>query len=207
MRRIDGWDGLKGRRIGEFRELEPGWYAAVILDCRETETPWGAQAVTFFFDINDGEFARYFDQNYKAQTGPDKEWRGTLQQAVDDRGVPYFKGLIEAIEESNPGYRFDFDETKLKRKIVGVGFRREWYEKNGEDKSIIKAFTFCDVKKVLSGELDVPKDKPKKAKSTPAQGYASPNLATPVPSGPAYDVTAQNAPKFEDIGADEELPF
>lgn len=195
---------VRGNNSG-FPQMEPGWYPCVILKAEATQTPWGVDSVTFSFDIIDGAFVRFYEKDYKAQTTEPKRWRGTLEQAIDDKGLPYFKGLITAIEESNPGFKFDLDETKLKGLKVGIGFRKEWYEKNGEDKYVVKAFAFRDIQKVISGELETPKDKPKRGTTGGVQGYTSP---VPVPPAVnAYNATAAMAPKFEALTDDEELPF
>ena len=186
-----------------FEQIEPGWYPGTILEVKQTQTAWGDESVTFFFDIIDGKYKQYFSKNYKADSNPDKKWRGTLEQSITEKGIPYFKGLITAIEESNPGFKWDFEESSLKGKKVGIGFRKEWYEKNGEDKYVIRAFAFRDIAKVISGELEIPKDRMKKA--SPAQGYTSPTPIPPVVN--AYAATAQTAPKFEELGSNEELPF
>ena len=188
-----------------FEQLEPGNYCAIILEVKQTQNAWGDDAVMFNFDITDGKFARYFTKDYKAQQGTDKKWRGTLEQSISEKGLPYFKARITAIEESNPGFKWDFEEASLKGKKVGVSFRKEWYEKNGEDKYVVRAFAFRDIAKVISGELEVPKDKPKKGSSVSAAGYTSP---TPVPPAvSAYSATAQTVPKFEELTDDDDLPF
>lgn len=41
------------------------------------------------------------------------------------------KALIAAVEESNPGFHFDWDEKKLKDKVAGCLFRSEEWAFNG----------------------------------------------------------------------------
>jgi len=190
--------------VNGSQQLEPGWYACVILSVKEGETAWGSPSVTFSFDIADGAMTQYFTKDYKSNTDSNRKWRGVLEQSIDEKGLPYFKGMITAIEESNPGYTFDFDETKLKGKKVGIGFRKEWYEKDGQDKYVVRAFAFRDITKVLSGELEPPKDKPKKGSTIPAQGYHSPNLTPPGYQTPG----AVPVPNYEPLDPNtEELPF
>ena len=50
--------------------------------------------------------------------------------------VAFFKGFIKTIENSNIGYTWDWDETKLKgKKVCGV-FQYEEYEKQDGTKGI-----------------------------------------------------------------------
>ena len=196
----DLYNNTNGKGYGESRGLEPGWYPCVILNAVEGESNWGTPQMTFSFDVIDGEYKRYFEIDYKNSTSDPKKWRGTLDQAIDERGMPYFKGLITAIENSNPGYKFDFDESTLNGKKVGIGFRKEWYEKDGQDKYVVRAFTFCDIAKVISGELPVPKDKPKK-NATNNSGYS-------VPVPPALASAPNPAPSFGTLSSDDDdLPF
>lgn len=198
------WNSLETFGNGGGNYLEPGWQSGILLDAKETVTPWGDPSVTFFFDIVEGKFAHYFGDDFKEQSG-EKKWRGTLEQSLKDNGAKYFKGLITAIEESNPGYKFDFDLNSLKKKKIGIGFRREFYMKDGQEKSIVKAFTFRDVAKIA--DLEPPKDFRKKSASASAVGYTSPSYTPPPPMTGAYTATAETAPKFEAISEEEDLPF
>ena len=201
LRKINGWENIEGQRYGEFQSLEPGWHPCVILSVAEEMSNSGRQGVKFSFDIAGGKFEKYFSKQYKADASkPDRKWRGTYWQMTEDKGVPFFKGIITAIEESNPGYRFDWDETRMKGLKVGIGFRREQYEAtDGQLKFAVKPFAFCDMKKVISGELPPPKDK----------------LLNIPSSRPAYDpagvymaqAAAPSYPPLETMSSEDELPF
>lgn len=206
-----GYDAAETVRVGEFQAITPGWYPAVIHKVAQGSTPNGAEFLEFWIDIIDGEFARYYEKDYKAQR-PDeygeKRWRGTVRYFMSEKALPMLKGGITSIEESNPGYTWDWNDVSAKGKKVGVGIRREQYQANdGQLKFTTRPFAFCDIKKVIAGEMEPPKDRlfdAGRAASRPAQGYTSPNAA---PAYNPYNATAENAPKFEEISSEEELPF
>lgn len=200
----------------DTKYITPGWYAAAILKVGEGQTPNGSQYLEFAFDIIDGEFAQYYAKDFKAQTGTDKKWRGTVRFFTSERALPMLKAAITAIEESNPGYKFDWDDTTVKGKKVGVSIRREQYEAtDGTLKFTTRPFAFRDIKKVISGELEVPKDKLLKTQQSVPQTSASPYpTASYAPANntpPGYTTPAPTAapsyPPLTALDDDEPLPF
>lgn len=47
-------------------------------------------------------------------------------------GLPFFKGVLTSLEESNPGFRWNWDESTLVGKKVGGVFGREQFRTNAE---------------------------------------------------------------------------
>lgn len=187
----------------DTKYITPGWYAAAILKVGEGQTPNGSQYLEFAFDIIDGEFAQYYAKDFKAQTGTDKKWRGTLRLFTTEKALPMLKGAITSIEESNPGYTWTWDENTVKGKKVGIGVRREQYEAtDGQLKFSTKPFMFCSVQKVLAGDMEPPKDKLLNKPTTSAPSYAPPSM-TP----PGYTSPAPSYPPLTEVGPDDELPF
>lgn len=202
-----GYDEAQAVKIGEYQSIEPGWYPATILKVAEGATPGGSEYLEFSIDIIDGPFARYYEKDYKAQSpgmNGDKKWRGVVRYFMTEKSLGMLKGGITAIEESNTGYRFDWNEATVKGKKVGVGIRREQYEaSDGQLKFATRPFAFCDIKKVIQNEMDPPKDRLLNNNGTQAapKGNTPPGYQTPGPtSAPSY-------PKLEELGDDEELPF
>jgi hypothetical protein len=211
LRKPIGYDASEIMEVGTFRAVPPGWYPAVILNVAEGETQNGSPFIEFAVDIIDGEYVQYYKKEFDSQRPADgkKRWRGTVRYFTTDKAVGMLKGAIKAIEESNPGYTFDWDEAKVKGKKVGLGIHREEYEAtDGKIKTATRPYALCAIQKVLSGEMPEPKDKPLDTtrRSSGGQGYSSPNL-TP----PGYQSSAGNPPasstNWEPLSDDEELPF
>lgn len=197
-----GYDDAQAVKIGEYQSITPGWYAATILKVAEGATPNGAEFLEFSIDIIDGEFVRYYEKDYKAQTG-EKRWRGVVRYFMTEKSLGMLKGGITAIEESNTGYKFDWNEASVKGKKVGVGIRREQYEaSDGKLKFTTRPFAFCDIKKVINHEMPEPKDRLLNTGAAQSRaGGTPPGYQTPAPtSAPSY-------PPLTELGPEDELPF
>ena len=202
-----GFDEAKASSREHKSIIQPGWYAAVICKVAEGSTMSGSEFIEFWIDIIDGEFARYYEKDYKEQTG-DKKWRGTVRFFTSEKALPMLKGAVTSIEESNPGYKFDWDENTIKGKKVGIGIRREQYESSdGQLKFTNRPFMFCDIKKVITGGMEPPKDKLVKTQpTTSAPSYAPPSMTPPGYQTPA-PTSAPSFPPLTALDDDEPLPF
>ena len=87
-------------------------------------------------DIVEGEYKDHFRRDFDSQNTEDKKWRGVLRLYVpsgdgsdqDNWSAAKLKRFISDVEDSNPGYHWDWEEQKLKGKLVGLTFRREEWE-------------------------------------------------------------------------------
>lgn len=210
LRKPMGYDASEIMEVGTFRAVPPGWYCAVIMNAAEGETPNGSPYIEFAVDIADGEYKGYYKSDFVNQRPADgvKKWRGNVRYFTTEKAVGMLKGGIKAIEESNPGYTFDWDERSVKGKKVGLGIHREEYiGADGTPKTATKPYAFCAIQKVLSGEMPEPKDKPlDTSRRSNGQGYTSPNLTPPGYQSPAGNPPASSS-NWEPLGDDEELPF
>lgn len=155
--------------------LPAGAYIAKILDAREVSYDWGT-IVLLSFDITEGQYKDFFAKDYKNQDREDKKWRGIfrMREPLDDGSENdrwtkrNFQNSIWAIQESNPGYYFDWDESKFVGKSVGVLFRNREWEMNGNTGWTTECCALTSVEDVRNGTYRQPKDKPlPKASLTP----------------------------------------
>ena len=125
------FNGFEAKKSSGGRELLPaGGYVAKILNAEEISYSWGS-VLLISFDIIEGQFKDFFSTDYKNQDREDKKWRGTYRLSVpkDDGSEKdgwtkrTFGNAIWSIEASNPGYHWDWNETALKGKTVGVLYR------------------------------------------------------------------------------------
>lgn len=143
MQQLKGFEKAKVI-TGGMPQLPKGGYIAKILDCKEEQSATGYQWLAISFDIAEGEHKGYFAEQYRANTNEDKKWRGTYNAFIPDESSQYyednlnkFKTMIANIEESNPGYHWDWDETKLKGKMIGLLFGEKEFETNNGDVIIV----------------------------------------------------------------------
>ena len=107
-------------------------------------------------DIAKGEYKDYFKKRYDSNTAIDRKWdnNATKYLAFEGENTSFFKGFITTVENSNVGYKWNWDETTLRdKKIVGV-FQYEQYEKQDGTKALkVRLTKFRSLDKL--GEIEV----------------------------------------------------
>ena len=165
IKQFNDYDKVQG--YSEGAALPKGGYVLKILGV-ETCTNSQGQYLKIGCDIAEGEFEGYFAENYKAQQGEDKKWRcNYLLSIPKDDGSERdgwtkrsFKTFVEALEDSNEGYHFDWDETKFKGKLIGGLFNeREYMKNNGEVGRATNLARVTTVEKIRNGSYKLPDDK------------------------------------------------
>lgn len=159
-------DYSETKSYSQGQALPKGAYVLKILGAEVCENSNG-QYVKIGCDIAEGEFKDYFAKDYKAQQSEDKKWRcNYLLNVPKDDGTEQdgwtkrrFKTVIEAMEESNPGYHFDWDEKKFKGKLIGGLFNEREYEANGDVKKATNLAQLCTVESVRNNTYKLPADK------------------------------------------------
>ena len=139
MEIIKDFDKVEAKGMDDFRGLPIGAYECVIMDARVNHNEQsGKDTFKVSVDIASGEFKDYFRKMYENDTRIDRKWNNNAVKYLSYTGdnVAYFKGFIKTIENSNVGYTWDWDETKLKgKKVCGV-FQYEEYKKQDGTKGV-----------------------------------------------------------------------
>lgn len=174
MKVIEGYDLVN--EAGELKSLPAGAYICKIsevIDVSEKEY------LDVYFDIVDGEFKGYF----AALESNSSHKYGRMTRSYKQTALPFFKAFITAIEKSNNGYSWNWDEKGLAGKFCVVVFRDEEYLKDGQVKVMAKADEIRSIQALKENKIVI---KPLKKLETPVSTEA---VAAPV------ELT------------DEELPF
>ena len=112
---------------GGGETLQPGGYICKILRVQERMSRGGNPMFVFEFDIAQGNRAGFFKRKYENSTkmNANAKWGGSLYQSVSSEyGVGRLKGMITAIEHSNPGFRFNWDDP-VKKNIRMIKAKRK----------------------------------------------------------------------------------
>ena len=163
MKRLNGYEQAQAYTNPD--RLPVGGYVLKILNVAYQSNDWG-DVIILSFDIAEGEFKGFFENNYKAQTGEDKKWKGAYRLMVpaddgsekDEWKMRRFKTVITNIEESNPGYHWNWDEQTLKGKIIGALFNNKEYEYNGRHGFFTNYHSLIAVERIRSGKFEIPAD-------------------------------------------------
>lgn len=161
---------------GSFEQMTPGGHICRITGAK-VESPYGSEQLVLALDVQegskyDGFYAKLFKD--KQSQNPNAKWPCVFRQftlTADGDASPYFKGLVKSVEESNIGYKWNWQEATLKDKLIGVIFREEEFEaQDGTIKTTIRPAFIRSVAKIREG-VDVPEIKrlSGKAGSAPAK--------------------------------------
>lgn len=169
-------NGITGYQERETLPLGNGGYVLKIMGATVKSNIVG-DYIELSCDIAEGEYKDFFSRDYKNQTGDNKKWHCVkfINVPKDDGSEKdtwtkqALKTFIDALEGSNPGYHFDWDETKFKGKIIGGLFRVEEYlgrqDSNIHESVRLASFTTAD--RIRTGKFTPMK--PKKLRGDAAE--------------------------------------
>lgn len=153
-----------------FEQLPAGGYICQILRVKDEPKK---EYLTVEFDIAEGEHKDYF---VDACAGRDF-WTGRFIKSYKPKARPFFKGMLKAVEESNPNFKADSfsDEKELIGKRVGltIGHEKYWNSK-GEQKTRLYVDQVRSVKSIKENDFKVPADREddyNKPKEDPMDGF------------------------------------
>lgn len=200
INRPKNWDEV--REFSDRLKLPVGAYVCKVRQAVVQATDYGEQ-LCILFDIADGEYAGFYQEDFDANQRKDKKWKGVLRQFIpkddgsekDEWTKRSFKGMVTAFENSNRGFAWDWNEKSLAGKEVGIIFRNEEWEYDGKTGWTARPFRATSVDNVADGSYTIPKDKPLKNRLT--DNYNA------VPAAQS----AQQTGTFETLDDDGELPF
>lgn len=196
MKVFKGYDQAKvnAQRSGSER-LPAGAYVCDIIGVKAEEgKDDNSDKILIQFDIAEGDYKGFFKKQYDDNTADDKKYKGktTIYCPRDDGSEKdewtknTFAKWTNALEESNSGYHWDWDEAKWKGKKIGIVFGDTGTRIEGKDIVYTEARYPVSVEKVRAGKAGEAKFKAKNGygKETPTDGFVN------IPDG-----------------IDEELPF
>ena len=201
INRPNNWDNVQA--FSDRQKLPVGAYVCEIKQAVVQENSYGNQ-LCVLFDISAGEWGGYYSDDFNRNQREDKKWKGVLRLWLpkedgsdkDEWTKSILKGFISAVEESNRGYTWNWDEKSLAKKEIGILFRNEEWEYEGKTGWATRPFRAISVDSVEDGSYTVPKDKPLKNKPAPAQTPTYGNY--PIPGSSDFTMLENG---------DEQLPF
>ena len=126
------WEETEVVEYGEFAPLELGGHACIIRNADIYKGQTGNQSLRVQVDIDTTDKqAGFFQKQFDNDTRTEKKWSNgaTKYYSLKEENLGMLKAFTTAVENSNAGFKFDMDESKLKgKKIAGV-FGWEEYEK------------------------------------------------------------------------------
>lgn len=160
MKKPLGYDNAEVKVIGDFEKLEAGGYILKIVDTVEHTSRSGKQMLKIEFDIAEGDHKDFYKRMYDRlnANNSDAKWKGVHYQMVEGKGMPYFKGLMTAIEESNRGFKWNWDLSSLKGKLFGGVIGLEEYEYDGK-RGMTPKIRYTTSTQTIKEGVRIPEDK------------------------------------------------
>lgn len=201
MKQFSNYD--KAREAANFtatEKLPKGAYVCKVLNVKyENGIDGNSDMLLLQIDVTEGEHKDFFKTQFDANTAEDKKWKGVVRIYVpkddgseqDQWTQNAFAKWIAAIEDSNANYTWDWDEKKLKNKILGVVFGETGTVIEGREIVYTEARFGCSVDKVREGKAPSAKFKAK-------NGYTG-NGNTTTASAPAIPAPTNST--------EDEIPF
>lgn len=204
MKAFNDYKDIKGYSENGGNRLPAGGYVVKVENVRYEDGQNGnSDRLVLAFDIAEGDQKGFFKNQFENNTSEDKKWKGVtnIYLPKDDGSEQdgwtkrRFKSIIEAFEASNKGYSWDWDETKLKGKIVGGLF--------------VDTFTVIEGREICYTSLDA-----KNIRSVEFIKNGNYELKPILKNGATGTVSVSNKPQTDADGfmnipdnAPEEIPF
>lgn len=202
------WENVQ--EFAERKTLPLDAYVCKIKKAVLQNNTYGDQ-LCILFDISEGDYARYYSEEYEANTAQEKKWKGVLRLFLptndgsdkDEWTKRTLKGFVTAVERSNPGYVWNWNEQSLAGRTVGIMMRNEEWAYNGKTGWNVRPFRAIFADSVRNEEFTLPKDKPlNPLTNTATSAYADTYNAPSAPSTPPYSVA-----DFKPLANDDDVPF
>ena len=162
------YKGYERKEQIEWEALPKGAYVIKILNVKEEANKTGGGThLSITFDIAEGEYAGFYKRAFENSKKEDKKWPNDAilyLNCPEDNSeqwiVDNFNKFITAVEDSNEGYHWGWDESTLKNKLVGAKFYIEQSKYNDKIYDHTKAKWFVAAQKVRDGKAGrLPDDK------------------------------------------------
>ena len=186
IRKPQNWENVQV--MTDRAKLPVGAYVCKVKQVGIQHNDYGDQ-LAILYDIVEGEHKDIYAREFQQNSNQDKKWKGVIRVWLpkddgsenDEKTKSLFKGMCTAFEDSNPGYKWNWDESTLVNKTIGILYRNEEWEYNGKSGWNAKPLRCMSAGKVRSGDYTLPKDKPLRGDAYDT-GYSAPasNGYTPV---------------------------
>lgn len=152
MKKLENFEQVEAVQGGGFKRLPAGGYICRITKVEDVPEK---EYIKMEYDIMEGDYRLWWsDLQDKAGF-----WGGKLFKSYknNDTILKFFKGFITSLEESNPKFKWDWDESKLQGLSIGLVLGEEEYIGNDESvKTRMNVVQNLSVDSIKKGNFEVP---------------------------------------------------
>lgn len=148
-------------------KLPVGGYVLKVESVRYEKGEEGkSDRIVLAYDIAEGDEKGFFKKQFDANTDENKKWKGTATIYVPDESannadwaVKKFAQTMNYFEDSNAGFVWDWDEKKLKGKLIGAIFGEVQKAIDGKDVTWVAFRWFAPVDEIRKNAYKIPDKK------------------------------------------------
>ena len=159
MKPINNFDTVQAS-TGEFARPTAGGYICKIMDVTDVPVDVNTGKGNYLkieYDIADGDFKDYYNDQYAKWGG---NWNASFIRSYKEKALGMFKHFTNCIEQSNAGYAWDWNESGLIGKVVGLVLGEEEYKNSmGEIKTKLVVSQIKTVEEIKNGDFKIPAPK------------------------------------------------
>ncbi len=194
MKPINNYENIQAS-TGEFARPTAGGYIAVITSVKDVQldpVSGKGEYLNIQYDFAAGEFKGYHHDTFEKFGF----WGGSFIRSYKEKAVGMFKHFTNCVEESNPGYRWDWNEVGLIGRYIGLVLGEEEYISNKDNTVKVRLVVkeLKTLKQIQDGDFKVPPLK-KLDVGVPTANFGAP------------PILPTSAPQWETLSGDSELPF
>ncbi len=173
MKVIENYDEIKASS-GEFERPGNGGYILEIVAV--TDVPYDAAKgkgdyLKIDYDIAVGDFKGYYTKQNERFVGG--KWFANVIKSYKEKALGMFKHFTNCVEESNPGFKWNWQEDKLIGCRFGATLQEEEYLNNeGEVRTKLVVKDIKTVKQIMDGDFKVPATKKLERTVAPVSDFA-----------------------------------
>jgi len=202
LKKPNDWDKVEGIEYGDYEQLEIGGHEVVIKNAYEYTGQTGNTSLKIEEDIagNDKQ-AGFYQKQYDNNMSVDRKWPNGACKYIslkeDENCVALFKGFTTAVENSNPGYKWNFDEkTLIGKKLCGVFALEEFEKQDGTIGTAVRLTQFRSLDKLK--DVQIPKVKLLDGTTMSVEEYQKNGSNHTAKSNSKTSVTGDKVDKFID---------
>lgn len=153
MEKPKNWDSVQAN-TGDYESLKLGAHEVVIKNAYEYTGMTGNTSLKIEVDIDGKDEQKgFYQKQYDNNTNSNKKWPNASCKYIslreDDTCLALYKGFTTIIENSNPGYTWNFDEkTLIGKKLCGVYGLEEYEDSEGNIRTATKLVQFRSLDKI-----------------------------------------------------------
>ena len=168
MKPIKNYEEVKPS-TGDFARPAAGGYICKIVDVEDIPLDAKTKKGDYLkieYDIADGEFKGYYKDAYD-RTG---DWWARFIRSYKEKALGMFKTFTNAVEASNKGYEWDWNEAGLRGKYIGLVIGEEEYlGSDGEVKTRLYVQNVKSIEDIKNGNFKIPALKKYKGEAAPRE--------------------------------------